>query len=43
VEIENNHLKDALERLPTTTNPPAAQLTPLNWKKNRLSPVKLAA
>ena len=37
------YLKDVLERLPTTTNQQVAQLTPLNWKKARQSPVKLAA
>lgn len=36
------YLKDVLERLPTTTNREVAQLTPLNWKKNR-QPLKLAA
>ena len=37
------YLKDVLERLPTTTNQQVAQLTPLNWKNSRQTPVKLAA
>jgi transposase len=37
------YLKDVLERLPTATNQTVAQLTPLNWKKARQAPVKLAA
>jgi transposase len=37
------YLKDVLERLPTTTNQQVAQLTPLNWKKEHPTPVKLAA
>jgi len=37
------YLKDVLERLPTTTNQEAGQLTPLNWKKTRQPQVKLAA
>jgi hypothetical protein len=37
------HLKDMLERLPTTTNQQVAQLTPLNWKKDRQSELKQAA
>ena len=37
------YLKDVLERLPTATNQTVAQLTPLNWKKARQSPLKIAA
>ena len=37
------YLKDVLERLPTATNQTVAQLTPLNWKKSRQNPLKLAA
>jgi transposase len=37
------YLKDMLERLPTTTNQQVDQLTPLNWKEKRQSPVNLAA
>jgi transposase len=37
------YLKDVLERLPTATNQTVAQLTPLNWKKSRQTPLKLAA
>jgi hypothetical protein len=37
------YLKDVLERLPTATSQTVAQLTPLNWKKARQSPLKIAA
>jgi transposase len=37
------YLKDVLERLPAATNQTVAQLTPLNWKKARQTPLKLAA
>jgi hypothetical protein len=37
------YLKDVLQRLPRTTNQEVIQLTPLHWKKARLSQVKLAA
>ncbi|HYI96026.1 MAG TPA: hypothetical protein VEX68_20960 [Bryobacteraceae bacterium] len=29
------YLKDALEKLPTTTNQRVAEMTPLNWKAAR--------
>jgi transposase len=32
------HLKDVLERLPTTTNQQVEQLTPLNWKRAKEQP-----
>jgi hypothetical protein len=34
------YLKDVMERLPTATNQTVAQLTPLNWKKTRQTPLK---
>ncbi len=37
------YLKDVLERLPTMTNQQVGELAPLNWKKERQAPVKLAA
>ena len=37
------YLKDVLEQLPTTTNQQVARLTPLNWKKDHPSQVKIAA
>jgi transposase len=37
------YLKEMLERLPTTTNQQAAQLTPLNWKKARQAQLQQAA
>ena len=37
------YLKDVLTRLPSTTNQEVEQLTPLNWQKNRSTPLKAAA
>lgn len=37
------YLKDLLERLPTTTNQEVAQLTPLNWKKERQKAARQSA
>ena len=37
------YLKDVLERLPSMTNQEVAQLTPLNWKRNRQAALKVAA
>jgi transposase len=37
------YLKDVLTRLPSTTNQTVSELTPLNWKKACLAPLRQAA